>query len=106
MIAIVSSESGERSTFGASCEQRGLNAVACPSLRAFRRELGRLPLRVVLVRHQLQDGYSDDVLALLTERKLSTVKVVVLLTAGTSSSIEARQVSLGADCVQRDPIRL
>ena len=106
MVAIVSSESGERSTFASSCEQRGLHTAACPSVRAFRRELGRLPLRVVLVRHQLQDGYSDDILALLTERGQTAVKVVVLLAAGTSSSAEARQVGLGADCVQRDPIRL
>jgi DNA-binding response OmpR family regulator len=106
MVAVVSSESGERSTFASSFEQRGLNTVVCPSVRTFRREHSRLPLRVVLVRHQLQDGYSDDILALLAERKNSTLKVVVLLTAGTPSSVEVRQIGLGADCVQRDPIRL
>src|SRR5688500_3097244 len=102
MVAVVSSESSERSTFSSSCEQRGLNTVACSSVRSFRRELGRLPLRVVLVRHHLQDGYSDDILALLNERN-APLKLIVLLAAGTSSSVEARQIGLGADCVQRDP---
>ena len=105
MIAIVSSEARERATFASFCEQRGWNSVECPSVRAVKRIIGRAHLRVVLVRHQLQDGYSDDVIATLGKQKVGNTKVIVLVRAGTSSSIEARQLTIGADCIQRDPVR-
>ncbi|MEO6876762.1 MAG: winged helix-turn-helix domain-containing protein [Opitutaceae bacterium] len=61
--------------------------------------------KIVLVRHRLSDGYSDDVLAALGGAGLLSAKVVVLIAAGTSAGVEARQIVLGADCVQRDPVR-
>jgi DNA-binding response OmpR family regulator len=65
-----------------------------------------MPIRVLLVRYQLQDGYSDDVIAASAElKRIELPKVIVLLAGGTSSTIEARQLNLGADCIQRDPIR-
>jgi DNA-binding response OmpR family regulator len=61
---------------------------------------------VVVVRHRLDDGFSDDVIASLAGLDLlPTTKVIVLFDAGTSSSKEVRQIVLGADCVQRDPVR-
>ena len=60
----------------------------------------------MLVRYQLQDGCSDDVISALAGLKRAPPpKIIVLLSAGVSSAIEARQLMLGADCVQRDPIR-
>jgi DNA-binding response OmpR family regulator len=64
-----------------------------------------LPLKVVLVRYQLSDGYSDDVITSSRSKSDELVRIIVLLPAGTCSSIEARQLSLGADCVLRDPVR-
>lgn len=106
MIAIVSSSPRECAALARLCEQLGLSAVECLSARKARRTIIRIPLRVMIVRHQLQDGYSDDVIAALADsERLPSTKVIVLLTAGISSTIEARQLSLGADCVQRDPVR-
>lgn len=106
MIAIVSSAAPESAAFGSLFEQGGWNHVECRSVRAFKRIIRRVPLRVVLVRYQLHDGFSDDVIAEVAEPGLSfPVKIIVLLNAGISSSIEARQLEMGADCVQRDPVR-
>ncbi len=106
MIAIVSPTARERVAFATLCASRGWPSVAFDSLRAFRRALRRTKPKVVLVRHALPDGYSDDLIAALGERGLlPAAKIIVLVAAGTSSTVEARQVSLGADCVQRDPVR-
>lgn len=106
MIAIVSSAAAESAAFGSLFVQRGWNYVECRSVRAFKRIVRRVPLRVVVVRYQLHDGFSHDVVAELTEPGLSfSAKIIVLLGAGIPSSIEARQLEIGADCVQRDPVR-
>lgn len=106
MIAIVSSAAPESAAFASLFAQSGWNHVECRSVHAFKRIVRRVPLRVVLVRYQLQDGFSDDVIAEVAEPGLSfPARIIVLLTAGISSSIEARQLEMGADCVQRDPVR-
>jgi DNA-binding response OmpR family regulator len=106
VIAIISSQPRERSAFAALCESRSWASAECDSLRAFRKLLGRVRPRVVLTRHKLVDGYSDDILAALAAGSgRCPAKIVVLLAAGTSSALEARQVALGADCILRDPVR-
>lgn len=75
-------------------------------MRAFKKVLIYQRPEIVLTRYRLGDGYSDDaVAALVAAGLLTTTKVVVLIGAGTDSEVEARQVALGVDCVQRDPIR-
>lgn len=106
MIAIVSSNARERTAFEALCENQQWPVAVCDSLHAFRRFLRHTRPAVILTRHKLADGYSDDVLGLLSAMALrGKAKSIVLLAAGVSSAQEARQVSLGADCVQRDPVR-
>jgi DNA-binding response OmpR family regulator len=62
--------------------------------------------RAAVVRYQLSDGFSDDIFAELSASpNASPVKVIVLVASGTPTLIEARQLGLGADCVQRDPVR-
>ena len=90
----------------ALCASRGWVTTECDSLRAFRKLLLHLAPRIVLTRRRLGDGYADDVLAALaTAGMAASANVVVLIGAGTPSSVEARLVTLGADCVQRDPVR-
>jgi len=106
VIAIVSPVAEERSAFAALCVSRGWVTAECDSLHAFQRLLQRQRPGVVLTRRRLGDGYSDDVIAALTAAGLAgAVNVVVLIGAGTPAAVEARQVTLGADCVQRDPVR-
>src|SRR5687767_13519390 len=106
MIVIVSSAATESAAFGSLFEQSGWNYVECRSVRGFKRTVRRVPLRVVLVRYQLQDGFADDVIAEVAEPGLSfSPKIIVLLSGGIPSSIEARLLEMGADCVQRDPVR-
>ena len=104
MIAIVSSEARERVAFAALCEQAGGEHRACDSLRAFKRALGVAAPRIVLCRHRLVDGYSDDLLQ-ATREAAAGARVVVLLQAGASAAVEARQLALGADYIFRDPVR-
>ena len=106
MIAIVSSAARERTALTSLCESRTWNAVECASIRDVTRLISRVTPKVILVRHQLGDGYSDDVIRALSDAgKMPSTKVMVLLAADASSAIEARQLRIGADCVQRDPIR-
>jgi DNA-binding response OmpR family regulator len=107
MIAIVSSAARERAALTALCESRDWPTLECDSVRAMAHRVFRSAPRIILVRHKLVDGYSDDVLAHLraADRGADT-KVIVLIGAGTASSVEARQLALGADCVQRDPVRI
>lgn len=106
MIVVVSKSRVERTAYVALCESRGWPAAACDSVRAFVQVLHRSAPAVVVVRHQLADGFSDNILSALNAGGfLSRTRVIVLLPAGVSAASEARQVTLGADCVQRDPIR-
>jgi DNA-binding response OmpR family regulator len=106
MIHIVSSHPGERRALVALCASRDWVSVDCDSFHAFQRTLRHTPPRVVVTRQRLDDGYSDDVIAMLADAGLLPgTKVVVLLAASGTSAQEARQVTLGADLVQRDPVR-
>lgn len=106
MIAIVSALSRERAALAVLCECRGWATVECDSVRAWRRLLGRRPPKIVLTRHKLGDGYSDDVIAAMDPAGLGpATKIIVLTSADTPAGAEARQVAIGADCVLRDPVR-
>lgn len=88
------------------CELREWNTVESSSVLGITKMLRRVIPRIILLRYQLQDGFSDDVInAVSNLRRADPPKIIVLLPAGASSSIEARQLTLGADCVLRDPIR-
>jgi len=107
VIAIVSSSAGERAAFSAVLEARGWSGCECRTVGEFARLLRRCLPAVVVVRHQLQDGHSDDVLTTWSAAAQGRdAKFIVILTADVPAREEARQVALGADCVQRDPIRM
>ncbi len=107
MIAIVTPAPLERAAFAALCASRGWVTTECDSLRALKQLLSRVRPRIVLTRRRLGDGFSDDVMAAIAAAGQSaTVKVIVLVSASTPAAVEARQVALGADCVQRDPVRM
>jgi DNA-binding response OmpR family regulator len=102
MIAIISSDSRERTAFQNLCATRGFDVGTNDTIQSFRRSLEAARPRVVVTRFKLTDGYSDDVLSALRTAALAP-KVIVLVAA--NSPQEARQIALGADCVLRDPIR-
>lgn len=107
MIAIVSSSLRERAALASLCESRRWPCAECDSLRALKKLIRHTQVRVVLTRQRLSDGYSDDAIALLAKaRLLPSTKILVLLPSGTIPAVEARQVKLGADYVQRDPVRM
>lgn len=105
MLTIISSVARERAAFAALSDARRWGYSECDSIRAFKRLLQHTRPGIVLVRQKLSDGYSDDVIALLKDNGASATKIVVLLPAGSPSALEARQIALGAHCVQRDPVR-
>jgi DNA-binding winged helix-turn-helix (wHTH) protein/CheY-like chemotaxis protein len=106
VIALVSSNARERLAFANLCESHGWPFVECDSLRALKKLLRHVRPHVILTRHQLGDGYSDDVMALLRAAgPPERIRTIVLIGAGTASGPEARQIALGADVVQRDPVR-
>ncbi len=60
----------------------------------------------MLLRQQLEDGYADDIIAAVNrDPSCSSPKIIVLVSGSASASSEVRLLELGADCVQRDPIR-
>lgn len=106
MIAIASSSAPERNALVALCEAQGWVTIECNSVRATLRTLRRHRPRVLVARHRLEDGFSDDLIAAFdTSTGPVATKLIILLEAGIPSSIEVRQVMLGADCVLRNPIR-
>lgn len=106
MIVILSSIPRERVALAIICEQRGWVYSAADSIREFKRIIRRLQPRVLLVRHKLSDGYSDDAIGLIASGGNATFpKILVLLPANSPVVVEVRQIALGADCVQRDPVR-
>lgn len=106
MIAIVSSQARERTALATLCASQDWVVVPCESVRAAAKLMRRSCPRIILVRHQLDDGFSDDVLASLAATgRTTTIRRIVILAAGTPTPLEARQISLGADCVLRDPLR-
>ncbi len=105
MIAIVSPAAQERMALTALCDCRGWISAECESVRAFRKLLHRVRPRIVLTRRRLEDGYSDDVVGALRSAGVGSARILILISAATPASTEARQVALGADCVMRDPVR-
>jgi DNA-binding response OmpR family regulator len=106
MIAIVSNDPRECAAFAKLCESRGWAVAEFNSVRTFKRSLREVMPAIVVLRRKLADGYSDDVIAALHAlESAATTKIVVLIEAGSPPAQEARQVELGADCVQRDPVR-
>jgi DNA-binding response OmpR family regulator len=106
VIVIVSSNLRERTAFLSLCESRSWPTVACDSVAALRRHIRRSPPGILLVRHKLADGYSDDAIAVLDAANVRPeARIIVLLSPRESSAHEARQIALGADFVLRDPIR-
>jgi DNA-binding response OmpR family regulator len=107
MIVIASTLPRERAALGSLCDSRGWHWKECDSLRTLKRSLRPTAPSLVLMRHRLSDGYSDEAIAVLKAASLlATTKLVVLVSAGFPSSLEARQIALGADLVQRDPVRM
>lgn len=106
MIAIVSSGAPEREAFATLCDLQGWTSIECASVRALRRMIIRVVPKVALVRYQLDDGYSDDVIRIFAAlNSTAAPKIIVLLPPNTPPAAEARQLEIGADCVLRDPVR-
>jgi DNA-binding response OmpR family regulator len=106
MILFVSSSGKESAALVTACDHRSWTSYACTSAREFRPLAEKIQPRVIVVRHRLLDGYSDDVLVDLKELPARVrPRVIVLMTADRSARAEARQISLGADCVLHDPVR-
>lgn len=106
MIAVVSSSRAERLAFVTLCASRNWPVADFESVHAAVRQFNRFLPPVVVMRHKLADGYSDDVIPRIRQLPGGLeAKVIVLVDATLASSAEARQLHLGADCVQRDPVR-
>jgi DNA-binding response OmpR family regulator len=89
------------------CESYGWACAECETVRSFRKLIQHTRVSVTLTRHRLADGYSDDVIAALSNASPQpSTRIVVLLSSGTAPAIEARQIKIGADCALRDPIRV
>lgn len=107
MIVVISPAEAERNALAGLCGSGGWPALVCDSVRSAARVFRRHPPRVLIVRHRLSDGYSDDIFVqLATLRRGLVVRTIVLLEAGTPSAAEVRQLELGADCVLRNPVRM
>jgi len=107
MIIIVSSSGREAATLAAICEQHHWPTQACTSILDLSKLMGKAQPRTVIMRQRLADGYSDDVFCMFKSQGLSFLsRFIVLMPAANSPHEEARQVTLGADCVLRDPLRL
>lgn len=107
MIFIISSQSREAEAIAALCSQRNWRTQICKTVSEFTRLSTKAAPRVVITRHQLDNGYSDDVLSHLaaTTAPYST-RTLVLAPADYAPQAESRQISLGADQVFRDPVRI
>lgn len=106
MIALVIPASAERAALLSLFESRGWATLECHSVRGCIRSLRRHLPRVVVTRHRLSDAFSDDILVWLRASGLtSPPRAIVLVDADTPTELEVRQLTLGADCVLRYPIR-
>src|SRR5207248_9281860 len=75
VIAIVSSHQRERAAFAALCESRAWPCTECDSVRSLKRLLLQTAPKVVLTRHRVVDGYSDDIIADRKSTRLTPVTV-------------------------------
>ncbi len=106
MIYIVSSLAREAEVLAALCEQRSLPSLACTRIAEFKNAAEKNSPQAVIVRHRLADGYSDDIIAYVAKHTTRPARVIVLAPADCSAKEETRHISLGADSVLRDPVRL
>ena len=102
MILIVSASPREREVLSAACESHGWTCATAQSVRETRLLLQRMRPAVVVVRRELPDGYSDDIITTARQHGMPQ-RVIVLLRAATTSAEAARQLELGACQIQRDP---
>ena len=106
MIIVVSSSPREARALALLIGNRPAPACICASASQFKTQLRKTLPTLVVTRASLVDGYSDDLLALLAKvEPLPGTRVIVLADADCTPRQEARQLSLGADCVLRDPLR-
>lgn len=103
----MSSNRIERIAFATLCTSYEWGVSEFDCVHTAVRQFNRFIPKVVLLRHKLSDGYSDDVIPKIRQFPGGLdSKIVVLVEAGLSSVAEARQLNLGADCVLRDPVRI
>jgi DNA-binding response OmpR family regulator len=107
MVVIISEVPRERTALGAMCESRGWTWKEFQTVRTFTRSLRTSRPSVVVTRHRLKDGFSDDVISAVRSGHESQqpAKIIVLLPASSPALLEARQLAVGADLTQRDPVR-
>ena len=106
MIAVISNSSREAAALADLTNSVCQPTCPCTSIRQFETLLRKAPPALVLTRLSVSDGYSDDVLSLLSRANLLPgIAVIVLAGADCTPKQEARQLVLGADCVLRDPLR-
>lgn len=103
MILLVDSTEREGSVLAELCASRGWVTESCATVAAALRRIPRLRPRAAILRRTLRDGLAEEVLAALAD---SPCRRLVLVPAGTGGAAEARLVTLGADCVLREPVRL
>jgi len=107
VILILSDSPREASLLEDLCEHRSWPCATGGSIAEFNKLSGATAPRVVGLRQRLMDGYSDEVLGEIAKRKTpDRPRDIVLMPGACSIQQEARQVSLGADCVLRDPLRI
>ena len=107
MILILSNACREATLLTALCDHRKWPCQPCSTIGQLSTMIEQVAPRAVVLRHRLQEGYSDDVFALLTNNQGTTrTRVIVVMSADATAKAEARQIALGADCVLRDPVRI
>jgi DNA-binding response OmpR family regulator len=106
MILITSSSAAERSALAGLCSSRGWITAEYADIRGSLRAMERATPKVIVTRHKLPDGFSDDLIQRARQAGHAPgTRVVILAPATLQANAEARQILLGADCVLRDPIR-
>lgn len=106
MIIIVSSSTRESGALASIAARHPRPVVTCDNIGQLKAKLRTASPAVLVTRMRLEDSYSDDALALLHQSgMLPGTRVIVLAAADCTPRDEARQLSLGADCVLRDPVR-
>lgn len=104
MILVVTSSAREREALAALGAARGWNLAACATLAEAWQRVRRAPPRVVLMRHQLEDGYGEELLRRGTAEGLA-VAFVLLHGADLPAAALKRYITGGCTCLLRDPVR-
>jgi len=107
MILVASSAPAEATVFSSLFEGRGWPSQPCRSVEATLCAMENSEPKVILVRHRLEDGYSDDIIRYIQQNQLPRRPyILVLVAADAARETDPRQISLGANCVLRDPVRI